>query len=90
MKYIISQKDLPHEHKSQGTNGDYPEISFTFISQVITGIIGLSVDDRSKELKLNPNLPSDINEIHLQDFKFNGSLYNIYIMNNSVKIKQSS
>lgn len=86
MKYIISKKDLPHEHKSQGTNGDYPEISFTFISQTIEGIMGISVDKKSKELILKPNLPNEINYIKLSDFLYRGNYYDITIRRNNSKI----
>lgn len=41
MKYIMSKKDLPHERPSQGTNGDYPEISYTFVSQTVEGLMGV-------------------------------------------------
>lgn len=79
MKNIISQKDLPHEHKSQGTNGDYPEISFTFISQTIMGLMGISVDEKSGEIKTKPNLPSEIKYIELYDFEFKGKKYIIKV-----------
>ena len=32
MRYIVGIKDNPHERPVQGTNGDYPEISFTFVA----------------------------------------------------------
>lgn len=41
MKYIYSIIDEPHEISSQGTNGDYPEISFTFVSSTIAGMMGV-------------------------------------------------
>ena len=86
MKYIMSKKDLPHEHKTQGTNGDYPEISFTFVSQVITGIMGIGVDDESGVLTAKPNLPNEIHSIHLYDFECRGKVYDIEISKDSVDI----
>lgn len=44
MRYIAGVKDDPHERPVQGTNGDYPEISFTFVSQTIQGIMGIEPD----------------------------------------------
>ena len=41
MKYISSIKDDPHERPIQGTNGDYPEISFTYVSHAIEGKMGV-------------------------------------------------
>lgn len=86
MKYIISKKDLPHEHKSQGTNGDYPEISFTLISQTVEGIMGISVDENNGNLIIKPNLPREINTIKLHDFKFKSKIYDIEIDKDGAKI----
>ncbi len=83
MKYILSQKDLPHEHKSQGLNGDYPEISFTFLSQVITGIMGIRPQENGS-FAIKPQLPDEIKEISLYDFCFQGTLYDIHINGDEV------
>ena len=42
MQYILSVKDLPHENAAQGINGDYPEISFTFLRHVVEGLMGVT------------------------------------------------
>lgn len=70
MKHIISQKDLPHEHKTQGTNGDYPEISFTFISQVIEGLMGIKVHADQSIISTCPHFSDDIDDIQISDLKF--------------------
>lgn len=70
MKYILSKKDLPHEHKSQGTNGDYPEISFTFISQTVEGLMGIKTDAENGRVSSCPRFPDDINVICAQDILF--------------------
>lgn len=44
MRYIVGIKDNPHERPVQGTNGDYPEISFTFVAQTIEGIMGIEAE----------------------------------------------
>ena len=44
MRYIAGVKDNPHERPVQGTNGDYPEISFTFVAQTIEGIMGIEAN----------------------------------------------
>lgn len=86
MKYIISQKDIPHERKSQGTNGDYPEISFTFISQVIEGIMGISVNAAEETISVSPHLPDEIEDIKLLDFKFGNKTADIIIDKNNVSV----
>lgn len=70
MKHIILQKDFPHEHKSQGDNGDYPEISFTFVSQVVEGMMGVRPNAPDGALLTCPELPRDIEDIKLYDLKF--------------------
>lgn len=79
MKYIISQKDLPHEHRSQGTNGDYPEISFTLVSQTVFGLTVLRINKSTGELFVNPDLPDEIGYINLYNLQYRGNLYNIEV-----------
>jgi hypothetical protein len=43
MKDIISVLDQPHEVVQQGTNGDYPEVSYTLLSQTVEGLIPWSL-----------------------------------------------
>lgn len=63
MQYITSVKDLPHERPGQGTNGDYPEISFTFISQVIEGMMGIEPDAGKGFVNTLPRLPDEVKDI---------------------------
>jgi hypothetical protein len=65
MKYIIDRKDKPHERPIQGTNGDYPEISFTFISQVITGMMGIEPYAGEHFIITAPRLPSEVNDVEV-------------------------
>lgn len=60
MKYITSIKDQPHERPSQGTNGDYPEISFTFVSHTIEGMMGVEPDAGEDFVATSPRLPQEI------------------------------
>lgn len=90
MKHIISQKDLPHEHKSQGTNGDYPEISFTFISQVVEGLMGVCPDASSGEIITCPHFPKDIEDMKLRNLKFGAYSVDIYLEKNKMVLKNNS
>lgn len=60
MKYITSIKDEPHERPIQGTNGDYPEISFTFVSHTIEGMMGVEPDAGEHFIATSPRLPSEV------------------------------
>lgn len=90
MKHIISRKDLPHEHKSQGTNGDYPEISFTFISHTVEGLMGVSADAASGIISTNPQLPEEISDIKLYDLKFGEYSVDVSVENNKITLKNNS
>lgn len=63
MKYITLLKDQPHERPSQGTNGDYPEISFTFVSQVIEAMMGIEPNAPDYRIATAPRLPEEIKDI---------------------------
>ncbi|MGZ9585886.1 S-layer homology domain-containing protein [Paenibacillus marinisediminis] len=63
MKYITNVKDVPHERPSQGTNGDYPEISFTFVSHVIEGMMGIEPNAAEHHIITAPRLPSEVNDV---------------------------
>lgn len=63
MKYITSIKDEPHERPIQGTNGDYPEISFTFVSHTIEGMMGVEPDAANKFIATVPRLPQEVPDV---------------------------
>lgn len=63
MKYITSIKDEPHERPIQGTNGDYPEISFTFVSHTIEGMMGVEPDAGANFIATAPRLPREVPDV---------------------------
>lgn len=63
MKYITSIKDEPHERPIQGTNGDYPEISFTFVSHTIEGMMGVEPDAANNFIATVPRLPQEVPDV---------------------------
>lgn len=63
MQYITSIKDEPHERPIQGTNGDYPEISFTFVSHTIEGMMGVEPDAGQNFIATVPRLPKDVPDV---------------------------
>ncbi|KOO13790.1 hypothetical protein AKJ18_16055 [Vibrio xuii] len=60
MQYIMDTKDQPHERPTQGTNGDYPELSFTFISNTIEGLMGIKPHAATGTIITASHLTSDI------------------------------
>lgn len=86
MKHIIEQKDLPHEHQTQGTNGDYPEISFTFLSHTVCGLMGVDVNAAKGEITTCPHFPQEINEITLTDLVFGENCVDITLTKNTAEL----
>ena len=82
IKYIYSQNDLPHEIKSQGTNGNYPEISFTMISNIIEGMLGVEPNGVTGAFKTLPSLPQDIHKIAVKDICFGSYVVDLTFLDN--------
>lgn len=66
MKYVIDRKDQPHEFREQGTNGDYPEVSFTLISQTVEGLMGVTPNAPKNTVTTLSRLPQDIKWLELK------------------------
>ncbi|MFF1819592.1 NPCBM/NEW2 domain-containing protein [Kribbella sp. NPDC058245] len=62
---IIDQLDKPHEVVQQGTNGDYPEVPFTLVSQTVEGLAGIVPDAPSHAVSTLSRLPEDIGWLDL-------------------------
>ncbi|PZE21620.1 FIMAH domain-containing protein [Paenibacillus xerothermodurans] len=65
MKHIIDSRPLPHEVASQGSNGDYPEVSYTLISQTVEGLAGIQPNAPKHQVATVPRLPKDIDWLEL-------------------------
>ncbi|WP_430814208.1 hypothetical protein [Carboxylicivirga sp. RSCT41] len=70
MKYILSVKDLPHERPSQGTNGDYPEISYTIISQLVEGMMGITPNANTGYIETAARLPQEVGLVKIYNVRF--------------------
>ncbi|WP_394851180.1 hypothetical protein [Pendulispora rubella] len=60
MNYIYDQKDVQHVNGRQGANGDYPEVSFTLLSQTIQGLMGVAPDAPSHTVTTQSRLPTEM------------------------------
>ncbi|MFP1603179.1 hypothetical protein ACLD0U_10905 [Microbacterium sp. 2216-1] len=70
MQRVFAQRDEPHEVSLQGRNGSYPEVSFTLLSQVALGILGMEVDARRSRLTLRPGLPTGVRDVEMTGIPF--------------------
>ena len=69
MQYIYSVKDEPHEISVQGTNGNYPEIPFTFVSHTITGMMGVEPNAPKNAVSTVARLPQGVGYVKASDIK---------------------
>ncbi|AWB96632.1 hypothetical protein DCE93_14065 [Agromyces badenianii] len=65
MKDIISKLHLPHEVRTQGVNGDYPELSYTLVSQTVEGLAGVRPNAPEHAVSVRSHLPSEIGWLDL-------------------------
>lgn len=65
MKDIISKLHLPHEVRTQGVNGDYPETSYTLVSQTVEGLAGVRPDAPEHAVSVRSHLPAEVGWLDL-------------------------
>ena len=77
MKYILSVKDDPHERPIQGTNGDYPELSYTTLSSPIAGMMGVEPDAAAHKIATAPRLPDEIGYVEADHIEIGGHIVDL-------------
>ena len=77
MKYILSVKDDPHERPIQGTNGDYPELSYTTLSSTIAGMMGVEPDAAAHKIATAPRLPDEIGYVEADHIEIGGHIVDL-------------
>lgn len=82
MKYIIGSLGQTHEVNSQGTNGDYPEVSYTLISQTVEGLMGVTPNAPQNQLTTLSRLPQDIQWLELNHISLGD--HDVYLRHDSV------
>lgn len=70
MKQIGDGRCLPHVHARQGLNEDYPELSFTMVSNAVEGLLGVSIDAPAGQISTCPCLPEEIPDLSVQALPF--------------------
>lgn len=67
MKKIYGERELQHVNSSQGPNGDYPEVSFTLVSQTVEGLMGIAPDAADHRVTTQSRLPSGMKWLRAAD-----------------------
>lgn len=69
MRHVYDQKDVQHVNTAQGTNGDYPEVSFTLLAQTVEGLLGVTPDAPAHRLTTTSRLPSGMDWLGIDDLR---------------------
>lgn len=67
MNYVYQARDTRHVVSRQGPDGDYPEVSFTLLSQVVEGLLGVVPDAPQHRLATRSRLPSGMQWLQVTD-----------------------
>lgn len=73
MKHIISTIDKDHSTGAYtGANGDYPEVSYVLIANVVEGLAGVLPDAAENKLRTMSYLPEEIETLEIKHISFAG------------------
>jgi hypothetical protein len=64
-------------HKAPASARDYPEISFTVISHVVCGLLGVIPDAPRKQLITQSHLPAAIGEISVENISIGDARFTV-------------
>ncbi|MCX5563045.1 hypothetical protein [Streptomyces sp. NBC_00038] len=67
MKKIYDQREIQHINSSQGPNGDYPEVSFSLVSQTVEGLMGIAPDAANHKVTTQSKLPTGMKWLQSAD-----------------------
>jgi hypothetical protein len=73
MQYVYDKRNDAHPNQRQGTNGNYPESSFTLVGQTVQGLLGVQPDAPRKRVTTRSHLPADIGWLQAANIRVGGS-----------------
>ncbi|MEV0531883.1 hypothetical protein [Kitasatospora sp. NPDC050463] len=77
MNHVYDQKDVQHVNAKQGTNGDYPEVSFTLLGQTVEGLLGVEPDAPSRALTTQSRLPAGMDWLKIDDLRIGAGTFSL-------------
>jgi hypothetical protein len=70
-------KWMEHIHKAPASARDYPEISFTVISHVICGLLGVIPDAPQNQLTTQSHLPAAVGDISVENISIGDARFTV-------------
>ncbi|WP_410478312.1 hypothetical protein [Pedobacter antarcticus] len=88
MQYIISNIDQEHEASAlTGKNGNYPEVSYVFISNVIEGLLGVVPNAERNEVATLSHLTPEVQSLSVKNIRIGSSVLEVeHQLNRSSRI----
>ncbi|MGW7417832.1 hypothetical protein [Streptomyces sp. NPDC054863] len=77
MQYVYDRRGDQHPVKRQGPNGDYPEVSYTLLSQTVEGLMGVEPDAPAKSLSTRSRMPSGTDWLQIKDIRIGGNTFTL-------------
>lgn len=84
LNYIIDHLDSPHEVSSQGSNRDFPEVSFTMVSNLVEGMMGVQANAPNLKFSTVSRLPKDTHYATIRHLKIGKGEFDLTHQENQV------
>ncbi|WP_054010834.1 hypothetical protein [Arthrobacter sp. ERGS1:01] len=70
IRHIYARRNDPHVVPQQGLNGSYPEVSFTLVAQIISGLLGVQPNAAGNVVTTRTSLPHGVERLEAFDIPF--------------------
>ncbi|MFI5771214.1 hypothetical protein ACIA74_22225 [Streptomyces sp. NPDC051658] len=77
MQYVYDKRNDQHPVSKQGPNGDYPEVSYTLLSQTVEGLMGVQPNAPGHALSTQSRMPAGMGWLQIKDIKIGGNTFTL-------------
>ncbi|MFD0337110.1 hypothetical protein ACFVH0_00155 [Streptomyces sp. NPDC127117] len=77
MQYVYDKRNDQHPVSKQGPNGDYPEVSYTLLSQTVEGLMGVQPNAPGRALSTQSRMPAGMGWLQIKDIKIGGNTFTL-------------
>ncbi|MFJ7493748.1 hypothetical protein ACIQZB_21425 [Streptomyces sp. NPDC097727] len=77
MQYVYDKRNDQHPASGQGPNGDYPEVSYTLLSQTVEGLMGVQPNAPGRALSTQSRMPAGMGWLQIKDIRIGGNTFTL-------------
>ncbi|MFE5097294.1 hypothetical protein ACFRCI_45185 [Streptomyces sp. NPDC056638] len=77
MQYVYDKRNDQHPVSKQGPNGDYPEVSYTLLSQTVEGLMGVQPNAPGRALNTQSRMPAGMGWLQIKDIRIGGNTFTL-------------